>query len=67
MAHTINLIVQDGLKANAAVTEVLQKVKVVVTFFRKSPKNHKIILDYQTRQGIQSPLKLKIECPTRLE
>lgn len=65
MAHTINLIVQDGLKSNTAVKEVLQKVKQIVTFFRKSPTNHKIVLNYQASQGVQTPLKLINECPTR--
>ncbi|XP_072392331.1 zinc finger BED domain-containing protein 4-like [Diabrotica undecimpunctata] len=63
MAHTLNLIVKDGLK-NKLIEEILCKVKTIVTHFRKSYTANERLLSYQRNLG-KIPLKLLNDVPTR--
>jgi len=54
-AHTLNLIVQDALKLQSC---LIDKIKCIVTHFRKSSRtNHKLNV-YQTSNGSKVPKKL---------
>ena len=63
-AHTLNLIVQDSLKADTQLAEIEKKCCKIVSYFHRSSKasdklvsiqtrlkmdNHKLILDVETR------------------
>jgi hypothetical protein len=60
-AHSINLIVQSGLEA---VKLILNKVKAIVEYFKRSPYALSRLNEIQT-QGGYSVLKLKQDCSTR--
>jgi len=54
-AHTINLVVEEGLKCES---DLINKVKTVVTHFRKSTIANKILEKNQINSGIKDPKKL---------
>lgn len=54
-AHTLNLTVQDSLKFT---DHIVDKVKAIVTHFKRSSKATKMLIDMQTKNGIKMPLKL---------
>jgi len=56
-AHTLNLIVQAALRLQS---ELLDKVKTVVTYFRNSTYANKKFNVYQTSNGAKEPKNLKI-------
>jgi hypothetical protein len=61
-AYTLNLIVQDALKLQLCLTD---KIKCIVTHFRKSSRaNHKLNV-YQTSNGSKVPKKLLQDISTR--
>lgn len=61
-AHTLNLIVQDALKLQSY---LIDKIKCIVTHFRKSSRaNHKLNV-YQTSNGSNVPKKLLQDISTR--
>ncbi|CAG9839181.1 unnamed protein product [Diabrotica balteata] len=63
-AHTINLIVNDGLK-DGEIIKILNKIKNTVSHFKKSSTATAKLLDYQKNQGIGNPLKLLQDVSTR--
>lgn len=68
-AHKINLILQDALgKSNVIIPntigEVINKVKAVVQFFKKSSQAKSKLTDMQKNMNLPQ-LKLKQDCPTR--
>jgi len=67
LAHTINLIVTDSIKANTVLKTVIDKVKAIVTFFKHSVNASDELRKLQVRNGIKegAVLKLKQECETR--
>ncbi|XP_022177733.1 zinc finger BED domain-containing protein 6-like [Myzus persicae] len=54
-AHTINLVVEEGLKCES---DLINKVKTIVTHFRKSTIANKILEKNQINSGIKDPKKL---------
>jgi len=54
-AHTINLVVEESLKCES---DLINKVKTIVTHFRKSTIAHKILEKNQINSGINEPRKL---------
>ncbi|XP_008178823.1 zinc finger BED domain-containing protein 4-like [Acyrthosiphon pisum] len=54
-AHTINLVVEEGLKCES---DLINKVKTIVTHFRKSTKANKILEKNKINSGIKDPKKL---------
>lgn len=60
-AHSINLIVQSGLEE---MKSILNKVKAIVEYFKRSTYALSRLNEIQTRGGY-SVLKLKQDCPTR--
>ncbi|CAH1107688.1 unnamed protein product [Psylliodes chrysocephalus] len=65
VAHTINLIVKDGLNCDETVTATIGKVKSIVAFFRRSTISNQKLLTYQKNQGNNNPLKLIQDTSTR--
>lgn len=53
--HTINLVVEEGLKCES---DLINKVKTIVTHFRKSTIANKILEKNQINSGIKDPKKL---------
>jgi hypothetical protein len=63
-AHTINLILKDGLKSTD-VQQLISKVKIIVTHFRKSYIANEKLLIFQRQNGLnETPLKLMNDFPT---
>lgn len=62
-AHTINLIVKDGLK-NVEVSNIINKVRHIVTHFKRSTTSHNKLMVYQSNAG-STPLKLIKDVDTR--
>lgn len=60
-AHSLNLVVQDGLKA---ISDIIVKVKSIVEFFKRS-STAQVKLESTQKQMDMPPLKLKQECQTR--
>ncbi|XP_036340719.1 zinc finger BED domain-containing protein 4-like [Rhagoletis pomonella] len=60
-AHSLHLIVMDGMKT---IDETLSKVKKVVEHFRRSPSALKKLLEIQKQMGLPE-VKLKQDVPTR--
>ncbi|CAH1110803.1 unnamed protein product [Psylliodes chrysocephalus] len=63
VAHTINLLVKDGLK-NDEIRQIIAKVRQTVTHFRRSNISTEKLIKYQENLG-NNPLKLILEVPTR--
>jgi len=61
-AHTLNLIVQAALRSQS---ELLDKVKTIITYFRKSTSANKKFNVYQTSNGAKEPKKLLQDVSTR--
>lgn len=62
-AHTLNLIVNDVLQVDA-ITEILNKIKIIVRHFKRSYISNEKLMSYQKNNGDQ-PLKLIQDVPTR--
>lgn len=62
-AHTLNLIVKDGLKTEE-ISKILNKIKQIVRHFKKSSKSNAKLMAYQRNVG-KEPLKLLQEVETR--
>jgi hypothetical protein len=62
-AHTLNLIVKDGLK-NKEMSAIIEKVKQIVAHFRKSCVSNEKLMSYQRNAG-NEPLKLLQHVATR--
>lgn len=54
-AHTISLVIEESLKCES---DLINKVKTIVTHFRKSTIAHKILEKSQINNGIKEPRKL---------
>lgn len=63
IAHTINLIVKDGLK-HQVIQTIIEKVRTIVKHFRRSNKANEKLVKYQQNLG-KAPLKLLLEVATR--
>ena len=63
LAHTINLAVKDALKETGT-QELVSKVKAIVAFFKKSPKQTEKLKEIHKANKTQFK-KLKQECETR--
>lgn len=60
-AHSLNLVVQDGIKS---ISDIVNKIKRIVEFFKKSSTAQSKLEDMQKQMGLPV-LKLKQECSTR--
>ena len=63
-AHTLNLVVTDSLSASPAVSEIIHKVKNLVTFFKQSTNASNTLKSIQENDN-STPLKLKQSVITR--
>lgn len=63
-AHTINLVVHDGLKEEE-ISRIIIKVKNIVSHFKRSPLSTEKLLAYQRNQGNGNQLKLLQDVATR--
>jgi hypothetical protein len=64
-AQTIDLTVEDGLKSTD-VQQLISKVKIIVTHFRKSYFANEKLLIFQRQNGLnKTPLKLTNDVPVR--
>ncbi|CAI6356385.1 unnamed protein product [Macrosiphum euphorbiae] len=61
-AHTMNLIVQSALKLEE---DLINKIKNIVSHFRKSTVANNALKTYQINNGIKEPKKLIQDVPTR--
>lgn len=61
-AHTMNLIVQSALTLEE---DLINKVKKIVSHFRKSTVANNALRTYQINNGIKDPKKLIQDVPTR--
>ncbi|CAK1582297.1 unnamed protein product [Parnassius mnemosyne] len=61
-AHTLNLVVDDALKI---VKDTLEKIKNIVSYFKRSSSATDRLIKYQVQQQINIPKKLKQSIPTR--
>lgn len=60
--HTLNLIVQAALKTES---NLIDKIKTIVSHFYKSPNSHQKLIQYQKNIGIKDPKKLVQDVSTR--
>nr|XP_022910336.1 zinc finger BED domain-containing protein 1-like [Onthophagus taurus] len=65
LAHTLNLIVNAGLKCDDNIVSIIEKVKKIVAFFKRSTTSSAKFLTYQRNNGNNNPLKLLQDIPTR--
>ncbi|XP_031330565.1 zinc finger BED domain-containing protein 1-like [Photinus pyralis] len=63
-AHSINLVVNDGLKGED-ISQIINKVKYIVGHFKRSHSATQKLLTYQQNQGTGVPLKLLQDVATR--
>lgn len=61
-AHTLNLVVQSALTLE---NDLIDKVKTIVTYFRKSTVANNKLRTYQINNGINEPKKLLQDVQTR--
>lgn len=61
-AHTLNLIVQKSLEP---VQTLQQKVRTIVSHFKRSSQAQEKLFQFQREKGSALPKKLIQECPTR--
>lgn len=61
-AHTLNLVVQSALTLE---NELIDKVKTIVTYFRRSTVANNKLKSYQINNGIDKPKKLLQDVQTR--
>lgn len=61
-AHKLNLIVQDSL---SLVYQIIKKVKIIVSFFKRSNAANLKLVKYQEQTGIHKPKKLLQDVVTR--
>lgn len=63
-AHTVNLVVSDGLK-DEEVINLIARVKYIVGHFKRSHVATAKLIAYQQNQGTKTPLKLLQDVSTR--
>lgn len=63
-AHTINLVVEDGLKNTRDLQEIIGKCKSIVTHFKRSAKATDILRKEQEKRN-ENQLKLLQDIVTR--
>lgn len=61
-AHTLNLVVQAALRLES---DLIDKVKTIVTFFRKRTSANKKFQVYQISNGAKEPMKVLQDVSTR--
>lgn len=61
-AHTLNLIVTDALDS---VQPIINKVKSIVTYFKRSTSSNTKLMKYQNQSGVEIPKKLIQDVATR--
>lgn len=61
-AHTLNLVVQSALTIE---NDLIDKVKTIVTYFRRSTVANNKLRTYQINNGIDKPKKLLQDVQTR--
>jgi len=61
-AHTLNLIVQAAMKTES---NLIDKIKTIVSHFHKSSNSHQKLIQYQKNIGIKDPKKLVQDVSTR--
>ncbi|XP_037921304.1 E3 SUMO-protein ligase ZBED1-like [Hermetia illucens] len=61
-AHSLNLIVQRALKE---LEPTLEKIKKIVTFFKRSSLNNEKLLKFQINSGVSQPKRLIQDVSTR--
>lgn len=64
-AHTLNLIVKDALNVQPEITEIIGKVKTIVTHFKQSSKATAKLITFQNNSGIKPSKKLLQDVVTR--
>lgn len=64
LVHTLNLIVQGALKIES---NLIEKIKTIVTHFRKSTSANKKLNNYQISNGAKEPKKTSSGCQYLLE
>lgn len=63
-AHTLNLIFQSALSLNL-MKELIDRVKTIVGRFKKSSQATSKLIKTQQKAGINNPVKLLQDVPTR--
>lgn len=66
-AHSLNLMIQDAISSTQELKLIIQKVKHIVTFFKRSVNATDVLKKLQKEEGKTEDkiLKLKQECETR--
>ncbi|CAH2101109.1 unnamed protein product [Euphydryas editha] len=64
-AHTINLIVQEATEKSVLIKSVIDRVKVIVAYFKRSTKATQKLDEFQKQNGATQPKRLLEEVPTR--
>ncbi|CAG5005033.1 unnamed protein product [Parnassius apollo] len=64
-AHTINLIVQEATEKSVPIKSVIERVKLVVAYFKRSTKATQKLDEFQKQNGATQPKRLLQEVPTR--
>lgn len=60
-AHKVNLIVNDALE-NTMISEVISKVRKIVSHFKRSSKSSNKLMDYQKKSGMEPKKLIKDVC-----
>lgn len=63
-AHSINLVVTDGLTVSAEINSLISKIKAIVSHFKRSTTSNQRFIDMQKNSG-KEPLKLLQDVATR--
>lgn len=64
-AHTLNLCVQDAMREVEEFQNIVNGVKEIVSFFKRSNTASQLLKEEQLKMNDQDPLKLKQSCETR--
>ncbi|CAB3241864.1 unnamed protein product [Arctia plantaginis] len=65
VAHTINLIVQEAIEKYVPIKSVIERVKLIVAYFKRSTKAAQKVDEFQKQNGATQPKRLLQEVPTR--
>ncbi|CAB3252772.1 unnamed protein product [Arctia plantaginis] len=63
--HTINLIVQEAIEKYVPIKSVIERVKLIVAYFKRSTKAAQKVDEFQKQNGATQPKRLLQEVPTR--
>jgi hypothetical protein len=66
-AHTLNLVSENAIKSETTISEVIDKVKRIVTYFKQSCIAAEALRAKQIESGTSEPFEINSVCRYTLE